>query len=152
MTGENYQLQDELLPEADQEPHYRYSDLTFENVANQQSYEQYQRVAVSLKQNHTKWINSGLNRLKKQSKQPHSNKQKQSQAKHDKITTNYREMVTFVTSVTFPEASITAFISYVNYQQASTLETHTKFINEINKININIDEEDNNTPQPTPGP
>ena len=78
---------------------------------------------------------------------------KTSQAKLDKITTNYMEMVTFVTNITFPEASMIAFTSNVVFQQASALKTHTNFVNELNKININYNtNEEDITTQPTPGP
>ena len=70
MTGENEQLHAEFSPEEDPEPQFRYLDLAFEDVGNQQSYEQYQRLAVTLKQNHTKLINTGLDEPKKQNKQP----------------------------------------------------------------------------------
>ena len=72
MAGESDQPQDKIIPEAETEPQFRYSDLVFDEASNQQSYQQYQRLAVTLKQNHTQWINNGINELNKQNKQPHN--------------------------------------------------------------------------------
>ena len=53
-----------------QEPTFRFSDLAFQE-ADRGKYDQLQQLTTTLKQNHTKYINTSVTDAKKQYNQPH---------------------------------------------------------------------------------
>ena len=70
----------------------------------------------------------------------------QSQIKLNKITKNYTDLVTLVTTHTFPEDQLQNFTASFDFQNRAALKAHTAFMANIFKITQSItSNEDTNT-------
>ena len=67
--SEGDQNEGNALPEAlEAKPQFRYGDLHFEAGANQETYDQYVKLATTLKQTHSKWAKQGIKEIKNKAK------------------------------------------------------------------------------------
>ena len=152
-------VQDVVLAEGEGEPEFQYTELTFADQVNTDHYAQFQKVLKSVKQSQEKWHKKGLDELTKLAEQPHDNDLLEqtkatklsyidmSKNKLDQITSNYNELVMFVTSVQFTQQQIDRFNHYIDFHTAADIKAHAVFIDSVNKVKITIE---NNSTNETP--
>ena len=55
MAGDGEQVVDEVVPQAEAKPTFRFSNLMFADATNQGHYKQFQKVLVTMKQSQGRW-------------------------------------------------------------------------------------------------
>ena len=164
-TGEGKQAKDHAHEVQEVEPVFRFADFTCEHATNQGTYNQFQKLSTTHKQNYTKFAKNGTKEITNKSKSPQNPALScmigasqdyyinQSQTKLNKITQNYTDLVTFVTTHNFPEDQLQNFTDSVDFQNRAALKAHTAFMADIFKIAQNItSNEETNTPTNTDTP
>ena len=165
MAGEENQAEDHAHEVPEVEHDFRVAYFTFEDAKNQGSHNQFTKLSTTLKQNYTKFAKHGTKEITNQSKAPENPALSRmieasqdyyinrSQIKLNKITQNYADLVTFVTTHNFSEGQLQNFTAYVDLQNRAALKAHMAFMPDIFKITQNIpSNEETNTPTHTNTP